>query len=262
MLLAQITDTHVLEPDETGLVDNNSLLAETVAALNAEDPRPAAVVGTGDLVNWERPGQYEQLAALVAPLEMPFLPLVGNHDDRDLMRRTFPAMPWVEAEHASWSTVVEGNRIVGLDTTTPGAEGGAVDDSRLGWLEATLAASTEPVVLALHHPPFATGISWMDASGFDRLDELVQVIGRHQSTVIRIVCGHIHRPVTATVAGVTTSVCPSTVHHVALDLDGRTKPNLILDPRGYQLHLVEGGQVVTHTRYIDTGADAFEPEWA
>jgi hypothetical protein len=78
---------------------------------------------------------------------------------------------------------------------------------------------------------------------------------------VRILSGHIHRPVITTFAGVTASICPSTVHHVDLDLTPDSKPSVIFDPRGYQLHVLKSSQVVTHTRYIDTDEKAFDPGW-
>ena len=87
MIIAQLSDTHVLERDEQNFVDNNASLASIVASLNAEAPRPDLVLATGDLTNWGYPGQYEILAELLADLEIPLLPLMGNHDDRTLASR-------------------------------------------------------------------------------------------------------------------------------------------------------------------------------
>ena len=69
VLIAQLTDTHVVDADAEGhvpdevYVDNNGRLASAVASLNAEAPAMAVVLGTGDLTNWGRPGEYERLAA-------------------------------------------------------------------------------------------------------------------------------------------------------------------------------------------------------
>lgn len=261
VLLAQLTDTHVLDSDETQFIDNNAMVAMAVESLNAESPRPDAVLGTGDLTNWGRPGQYQQLAALLDPLEIPFLPMAGNHDDRKLLKQTFPDAPWADAEHASWITDVEGVTIVGLDSTVPNAHGAGFDDERAAWLREALGSATGQVILALHHPPFETGVPWMDKLGFVGLDELRAVIADHASTITRILCGHFHRPLVATVSGVTASVGLSVVHHVGLDLSADSTPSVILDPRGYQLHRVTGSDVVTHTRYIDQDAEAFQPDW-
>jgi hypothetical protein len=46
-----------------------------------------------------------------------------------------------------------------------------------------------------------------------------------------------------------------------LDLRPDAGRSIIRDPRGYQLHLLDGTSVVTHTRYVDTGEMAFDPGW-
>jgi 3',5'-cyclic AMP phosphodiesterase CpdA len=267
VLVGQLTDTHVVAPDERGVlpyevwVDNNARLASAVAALDAEQPAPDAVLGTGDLTNDGRPEEFERLAELLAPLTVPFLPVPGNHDDRDLVRSTFPDLPWVDAEHASWVTTVCGVRVVGLDSTLPGQPGAAFDADREQWLADVLAAGHDgPTLLALHHPPFATGVGWMDRAGFVGVDRLAAVLAEHP--VDRVLSGHVHRPVTSSIAGIPAQVCPSTVQHIDLDLTPGAPPSLILDPVGYQIHRIAGRDVVTHTRYLDTGARRFVPGWA
>ena len=52
------------------------------------------------------------------------------------------------------------------------------------------------------------------------------------------------------------------MQHVALDLDPSAAVSLVRDPVGYQLHRVDGTDVVTHSRYIDTGQQPFVPDWA
>jgi Icc protein len=260
VILAQLTDTHVLEDGEAQFLDNNGMLAQAISSLNAENPKPDAVIGTGDLTNWAREAQYEKLAELFAELDLPFFPMVGNHDDRALLKQTFPDVPWAEGGHASWMTDIDGVRVVALDSTDPGRNGAAFDRERRVWLESAL-ETDGATILAMHHPPFTTGVDWMDAQGFIGIESLHEVIADNADTIVRIVCGHFHRPVVTTVSGVTTSVCPATVHHIQLDLVPGSEPSLIRDPRGYQLHLVDGTDVVTHTRYIDTGESAFDPGW-
>ncbi len=261
VILAQITDTHILAPGEKQFVDNNAMLAKAIESLNSENPRPDAVVATGDLTNWGYPEQYTELAKLASALEIPFFPMVGNHDDRALMKQTFPDMAWADGEHASWVLDIEDTTLIGFDSIDPGQNGAAFDDERGAWLDSTLSSTTKPVILAMHHPPFTTSIAWMDEQGFRDVDDLRAVIADHSSRIIRILSGHFHRPIIGTVAGVTASVCLSTVHHIDLDLRPVSEPAVIFDPRGYQLHVVNGSEMVSHTRYIDTGEEAFDPEW-
>ncbi len=264
MLIAQLTDTHILEvdTDEEHYVDNNGRLAQAVASINAESPRPDVVLATGDLTNDGRPGEQAELMRLLGGLEMPVLALPGNHDSRDLMRASFD-QPWAADSHLSWSVDVGELRIIGLDTQLPGAVGGLFDAEREAWLASALAdaaAAGRPTLLAMHHPPFPTGIVWMDEGclpGAERFEALI----RANPQVGRILCGHIHRPVQSVVGGVLATVGLSTVHHVALNLRTDSTVELIRDPAGYQLHRFEGGRWVSHTRYIDTDEAPFTPHW-
>ncbi len=271
MLIGQITDTHIVQADtdEELYVDNNGRLATAVAMINDESPAVSAVLATGDLTNWGHPSEYEQLAELVEPLAAPLLPIGGNHDDRTLLRETFPHMAWAETEHASWVHDLDGVRIIGLDSTIPGESGAAFDESRDAWLREVLAGTdaATPIVLAMHHPPFVTGITWMDQSGFDGLDRLTTTLADPElKRVDRIVCGHFHRPMTSTIAGITAQVGLSTVQHVDLDLQPKAPIKLVLDPPGYQIHRLSNVDsdfsMVSHTRYLETGNDGFFPFWA
>lgn len=263
MFLAQLSDLHILEPgtDEERYIDNNERLRTAVASINAESPRPSAVVLTGDLTSWGSQVEYDQLTDGLADLEIAILPIGGNHDDRDRLRSTFPHLPWVDADHASWSIVVGGVRVIGLDTTIPGQAGAAFDDARAAWLAAELTNSAEPTVIAMHHPPFLSGIDWMDDAGFEGLDRFVEVLDECPSPGL-IMCGHLHRPIHSVVSGVRASVGISTIQHVALDLKPNAQPQLILDPVGYQLHTFDNDAWLTHTRFIDTGHEPFIPGWA
>jgi 3',5'-cyclic AMP phosphodiesterase CpdA len=263
VLLAHLTDVHVVGDgcDDELHVDNNSRLAAAVDSIVAEAPAVHAVLATGDLTAWGRAADYTKLAELLAPIQCPVLPLPGNHDDRDGMRATFPDIPWADAEHASWVRTVGGVRIVALDSTRPGEPGAEFDAEREEWLRGVLGEPHHgPTLLALHHPPFRTGVEWMDRSGFIGLHRFTEVVAEHLP--VRIVCGHLHRPITTTVGGVPTHVGLSTIEAVHLDLADNPRPRLILDPVGYNVVTINGPTVVTHTRFVDPAVSAFEPTWA
>jgi Icc protein len=242
-------------------VDNNARLAEAVESLTKESPQPIAVLFTGDLVNDAGLDEYRALSDLLAPLAVPVLALPGNHDDRTMVRSAFPALEWCAGSHASWVAAVGNVRVIGLDSTRPGKHGGEFDDERAEWLAGVLDEDHHGVtLLAMHHPPFATGIEWMDRDAFVGLDRFMSVVDG--SPVDRIVCGHLHRPIASAVGGIPAQVGMSTVQHVALDLETTSRPSLIRDPVGYQIHRVTSTTVVTHARYIATGESAFVPSWA
>lgn len=264
MLIAQLTDTHVQAPgvgDRHG-VDNNLRLTEAVASLNAEDPRPELVLATGDMTNDGAPEELAELLRLLEPLELPLAILPGNHDDQGPFRDAFD-MPWADG-HLSWLLELNGLSIIGLDCTVPGKAHGQFDDDRAQWLGQALERTAgRPTLLALHHPPFVSGITLMDQAKLHEAEAFVAMVAAAPH-VDRVVCGHLHRPVTAVLPGpegagsVLVTSCLSTVAHPALNLDPDHPFEIIEDPAGYQLHRFDGGWL-THTRYIATGKVAWNP---
>lgn len=264
VLIAQLTDTHVVDPDtdEELYVDNNGRVVEAIASINGESPPVDAVLATGDLTQWGTPTEFAQLSRFTAVLRPPILPLAGNHDDRDRVRACFPSVPWVDADHASWVVMVEHVRVIGLDSTRPGEPGAEFDRVRERWLRSVLAEPHDgPTVLAMHHPPFVTGIDWMDSAGFVGLDRFVSVLAE-TTVVYRIQCGHLHRPMSSMVGGALAEVGLATTVHVALDVGPDAPVRVVRDPVGYRLLRISGDSIVGHTRYIATGETPFTPSWA
>lgn len=86
-------------------------------------------------------------------------------------------------------------RLVGLDTSSPGLHGGVLEPQQLAWLDGVLAAEPDrPTIVFQHHPPFVTGVDWMDADGFPGAPELADVLVGHRH-VEAVVCGHMHQAI-------------------------------------------------------------------
>jgi Icc protein len=248
MLIAQISDLHIKPAGEKayGVVDTEAALKACVAAIMALPRRPDMVLATGDLVDAGLPEEYERLRALLAPLDMPVHPIVGNHDDRANLRIAFPDLPatgpFVQYTVDNWPV-----RIVALDSLIPGKTHGELCAERLGWLDEALAARPDmPTVVMVHHPPFDTGLQMMDRLRLARPEELAGVIARHKQ-VLRILCGHVHRPIQALFAGTLAVACPSSAHQMLLDIDPAQTPGFMLEPAGFMLHLLASDGLVTHT---------------
>jgi 3',5'-cyclic AMP phosphodiesterase CpdA len=135
-----------------------------------------------------------------------------------------------------------------MDTLVPGEDGGALSAARLGWLDALLAEQhRRPTVLFLHHPPFATGIGFMDRIGLADADALKSVVARHPQ-IERLLSGHLHRAIQVRCAGTLASTAPSTMFQIALDLTPDGPPAFTLEPPGFQLHLWhEDTGLISHT---------------
>jgi Icc protein len=253
MLLAQISDTHI-KPQRRlayGIVDTATMLERAVEALLALKQRPDAVIATGDLVDLGRPEEYGLLREILAPLPMPLYLLPGNHDERAALRAAFPDHDYLRqwAPFVQYAIDAHPLRLVALDSVIPREGGGLLCAERLAWLDRTLAQSDQPTVVAIHHPPFATGIGHMDRLMLAQPEALAAVIRRHPQ-VERVIAGHLHRPITCRFAGTVASVCPSTAHQVALDLAPDAPDDFVLEPPAFQLHVQTASGLVTHTAYI------------
>lgn len=253
LFIAQISDLHIKPPGALayGKVDTAAALARCVTELNRFSPRPDLVVISGDLADAPSQEEYEHLKALLAPLQIPFMAIPGNHDDRALLRAAFPDQAYASSGAALNLARAMGDLdILLIDSSVPGASHGALDADTLSWLDNTLAASaTRPALLFLHHPPFMTGIGHMDVQNLRNADTLAAVLGRHRRARL-LAAGHVHRATLAQFAGVMATICPAPNHAVALDLDAHLPPSFKIEPPAFHLHAWrpggEFGDIVTH----------------
>lgn len=270
MLLAQISDLHIKRPGALAYrrVDTGAALARCVTALNALQPRPDAVIMTGDLVDQGDPEQYEHLKTLLAPLQMPFYLLVGNHDDRAALRAAFPEREELRAGGAFVQYAVDIGPlcVIALDSMVPGQSAGHLCDARLTWLAGQLDdAKGKPVVVAMHHPPFECGIGHMDELRLEpqAAQKLAALIARYPN-VERVICGHVHRPMFVRFGGTIASAVPAPAHQVALDLREDAPSAFMMEPPAFAVHRYDAASgLVTHHAYVEV-ADGpypfYEPE--
>ncbi|MBF09437.1 MAG: hypothetical protein CL810_09950 [Cobetia sp.] len=74
--------------------------------------------------------------------------------------------------------------LVMLDSAVAGEHGGLLCESRLAWLDACLAAHHDRrILLALHHPPMALGIRYMDDIRLQNSQALHDVAGCRAAAV-------------------------------------------------------------------------------
>ena len=254
MLVVQMSDPHIVEEglQLLGRIDTATMLQAAVAHVNGLDPQPDLVLLTGDLVNEGKPEEYAHLRRLLEPLRAPYHLVPGNHDLTPELRAAFPDHVHGSADGRADGVIDGPLRIVTLDSSRYPEPGGALDPEQLDWLDATLAAAPDhPTVVAVHHPPFATGIAHMDTMALDAPSArgLEQVISRHQQ-VERVLSGHLHRMITRRFAGTVALTSPGTAHAVVLDLGDRT-PAWNREPPAILLHQwTPSGGLVTHLEVI------------
>lgn len=253
--IAQITDLHAGEIKAVGdqRVDTATGARRAVAHLNALSPRPLAVLITGDLVARETPAHYEALAEILRELAMPFYVIPGNHDDRAMIRAALGGLTDLSGQDEFLQRTIEDLplRVVLLDSHQAGEVGGRLCAARLAWLDETLAVAPErPTLLAVHHPPFDTGIEFFDTIGLHDADALATVVARHRQ-VKAITCGHVHRPIAALWAGCLVVVTPSSGYQYGLTLQSGVMIAPVVEPPACRLFGWGGARgLVTHLSYI------------
>ena len=271
MLIAQISDLHIRAHGAEGFhgLDNNANLRAAVSMLNALDPGPDVVIATGDLTNYGKLEEYAALRDLLAPLRPPLYLIPGNHDNARHIRDTLPEHDYLPGGDQLLNYVVDGYplRLVGLDSTLAGCHNGTLCAERLDWLRSTLEVEPErPTLLFMHHPPFESGIWWMDGIGIvEGIDGLRDLLDSNPQ-VQRIVCGHLHRAIHSSLGRTPVSVCPSTTYAVCLDTVPESPPKFIAEPPALQLHRWTGEALVSHTAYVDFPAEPIDlrplmPNW-
>lgn len=262
MLIAQISDLHIAEDGNymRDFVDANAKLAVAVDYLNAMQLRPDVVIATGDLTDHGRPEQYELLGAILDRLDAPLLLIPGNHDEQGPFRERFAAshddLP--AQGPVRYAVETHGVRLVAIDSTKPDHHDGEIDAEQLGWLERTLASRPDdPTVLFLHHPPFTTGIWWMDCINLDGARALEALV-RRQPQVRLVLTGHLHRPIATNWGSTVVWTAPSTTHQVACNLHPEHEPVIAAEPPMLQLHWWTGDAFVSHTTPFEPPARRIE----
>jgi 3',5'-cyclic AMP phosphodiesterase CpdA len=248
-LIAQLSDPHV-GADWNG-EDPVAALREVVEAVVALPNRPDAVLISGDLAEHGRPGEYATVSDAVAPIGAPVHVIAGNHDDRAALRQAF-GLPGDAAGPIHWAADLGALRLVGVDSTVPGSEGGALGAESLRWLDAELSRAPEqPTLLTMHHPPFSTGVAPWDAIGLPSVDRtaLGRVVNQHPQ-VRRVVSGHVHQTISASLAGRPVLTVPSTYMQARLNFTATAIDLAPGCPRGFALHAVVDGEIVSYVRTL------------
>ena len=230
--ILHLSDTHfVADGPLYGSVESEANLRQLFDEVEASGGRPEAIVITGDLADKGDPVAYTRLKAVIEPaaarLGAEVVWVMGNHDERGAFRSGLLGQshlsPEQQASPIDRVTMINGLRIIALDSTVPGHHYGEISDSQLDWLAEELSTpAPHGTILALHHPPvpsvldLAVLVELRDQSG------LAEVL---EGTDVRsIIAGHLHYSSTATFAGIPVSVASATCYTQDLNVPvGGTK---------------------------------------
>ena len=240
MLLAQISDPHIVENGRKTL--NIAPTAENLSAIiddiNSRSPRPDAVVVSGDVTDTGSIKDTRNAVQILNALEIPYFVIPGNHDEREILWQYFKgnACPALKPGFINYVIDDFEVRLIALDSTIAGADGGELCTERLDWLDKALAAAPDrPTIIFMHHPPLKLGVLETDVDGFIGMNELAKIVAQY-SNIERICCGHIHLPTHSRWNGTIVSTAPSSGMRLGLDLSMKKTSEFYFDAPAYQLH--------------------------
>ena len=182
--------------------DPRRRLSVAIDYINTHFEDAACCVISGDLADRGTSEDYQALASDLSALRMPIYPMVGNHDDRALLRAHLSVPDQAMSDFVQYAVETDDALLLCLDTQRAGSDGGEFCAARTDWLRETLdAAEGRPAILFMHHPPMALGLPMQDR---DRMEDgaafLDLVAGRPE---VRYLCiGHVHRPISGIARGV------------------------------------------------------------
>jgi 3',5'-cyclic AMP phosphodiesterase CpdA len=247
-LLAQLSDLHI-GGNENGM-DPVPRLEAVIEAVRALPNRPDAALISGDLTDDGAEAGYRVAREMLTRLEVPLHVIPGNHDDRSRLRQAF-GLPGVGDEPINYSTWVGPLRLVAFDSIVPGQDPGDFPPDQLHWLDVALGAEPDaPTLLALHHPPLATGIPEWDAINLlaPQRQALAEVVGRHPQ-VRAIAGGHLHRVAVSALAGRPVLAAPSTYWQVRPDFEEEAEYRVV-DTPGFAIHALRDDELYSQAEAV------------
>lgn len=222
MIIAQISDTHILEraSDDAHAAPRAESLRRCVADINRR--AVDAVIHTGDSVHHGSANEYAHLCEILGELKAPLFLTPGNRDRHNGIRAAFEHLRYLPRSGDFFHYVIDNYpvRLVALDSVSAGERKGVFCEERRAWLDATLAQKPDqPTILFIHHPPFDVGDHYV--GGYRKMrdaEELAAVVCRHPQ-VERLLCGHVHRFHRESWAGTTATIMPSVAVDLRKDVD-------------------------------------------
>lgn len=248
MLIAQISDTHILVPsdDESAATLRADCLRACVAAINEE--QPDVVILTGDTVQHGRPEEYALLRELLEPLEAPLYFVPGNRDDNRNMRAAFEDKSFLPANGEFLHYAIEDYdvRLVAIDSTLTGERKGRFCEERQAWLEKVLSEQPDrPTLLFIHHPPFDVGHHYVGGYRLPGEAMALEAVVKRHPQVKGMLCGHVHWPIERRWAGTEARIMPS----VAIDVRKGVDEDEAQGRAVYMLHRVTEDELASQSRF-------------
>ncbi len=182
--------------------DPRVLLERAIEHVNTHHADADFAILSGDLMGDELEQDYADLALYLSKSKVPIHSMMGNHDDRALLRIHLSVPTSAMGDFVQYTIEGADETIICLDTNKENALSGAMCQTRLNWLSDTLARTADkPAYIFMHHPPLALHLPPFDDSNLEDSDAFFDVISAHNN-VKHLFMGHVHRATTGTIKGI------------------------------------------------------------
>jgi Icc protein len=211
-----LSDLHLAPPGRLiAGVDPMRQMRSVLARIRQLEVSPAFIVVSGDLTDDGSAASYEVVNAVLTELGggvIPVLLALGNHDDRATFRRFVLGEEHADDQDPYYhSQLIDGLRVIVLDSSIPGDIGGALGAAQLAWLEAELQTpAPRGNLIVVHHPCRLAGpVHHYPAFIVREAAAVEAIVARHQDRVVGVLAGHSHQANSAPFGGTLHATAPA-----------------------------------------------------
>ncbi|MEP2942300.1 MAG: metallophosphoesterase [Hyphomicrobiales bacterium] len=250
MIIAQISDTHITldAPDADQRIRD---FEAVIADINALDPAPDIIIHSGDIVHNGLREEYSKALEILSKAHAPVYGMVGNKDDRAMMRSVFSDADYMTTNSDFIEYVIDDFpiKLIILDTKHANNNLGDFCSVRMRNLGDMInTEATKPIAVFTHHPPceVTVGPHPMHFESMQTMNNLRQVL-KDCGRVIGVFCGHVHRATVGYIEDIPVTVMSA----VATPLRRDDYPNHMKNCPIYNIHrLDENGDLITEKRVV------------
>ncbi len=253
MKIIHLTDSHlVASPQKLFGLDMADRLQSAVDSITKYHSDAEFCVFTGDVTHWGEPEAFEDFRSIMRNLPMPWHPIPGNHDTRDIFKQVLMNTLGDLTEFIQYSVDTPTGRFLLLDTLDEGKASGTLCEGRLNWLEGELEKSrSTDVFLFMHHAPMNVGIAAIDRIKLDNAEKLHRLVKRYPN-IRHLFFGHLHRACHGSWHGLPFSTVKATAHQLALVLDSSSPLISSREDPNYAVVMIDRNNVIVHDHsYFD-----------
>lgn len=201
-----ITDLHIKLDQLAADVDTKANFIKMLKAVSRINMDHLLI--TGDLC-FQLPEMavYSFVKDHLSQLEFPYSIITGNHDDPEMIVKTFGYEDWYQKSEAEiyYVKLIKERPFIFLDTKK-----GSVSLEQLDWLENQLQIfrGANPIII-MHYPPLLSGVPHMDDHYYlQNRNEVLDILYGYEAPV-KIFTGHYHVEKTITSKNITQFITPS-----------------------------------------------------